>query len=176
MKFHSYGVFIAPTILLIHGYGHGQQTKYYLYHLLLANYLTTALVYIGLGYPALFVKGIKSLITTAAHSSIPWDKPFYEKKWLHPVAWVLERFISTPATHHAHHAASNDDGIGHYKGNFGNMFFIWDVIFGTGIITRNTQQPMEFNTISRKNGMLNLCGRFSNQRRREVSCQRMAPW
>jgi hypothetical protein len=94
------------------------------------------LVYVGLGYPALFVKGIKSIITTLAHSSIPWDKPFYEKKWLHPIAWVLERLISTPATHHAHHADTNDDGIGHYKGNFGNMFFLWDIIFGTGIITR----------------------------------------
>lgn len=100
------------------------------------TYLTTALVYIGLGYPALFVKGIKSIITTLAHSSIPWDKPFYEKKWLNPIAWVLERAISTPATHHAHHADSNDDGIGHYKGDFGNMFFIWDIIFGTGLITR----------------------------------------
>jgi sterol desaturase/sphingolipid hydroxylase (fatty acid hydroxylase superfamily) len=99
-------------------------------------YLTTTLVYIGLGFPALFVRGIKSLITTFAHSSIAWDKPLYEHKWLHPVAWVLERFISTPATHHAHHADTNDDGIGHYKGNFGNMFFLWDIIFGTGIITR----------------------------------------
>ncbi|MBN9385619.1 MAG: sterol desaturase family protein [Chitinophagaceae bacterium] len=99
-------------------------------------YLTAALVYLGLGYAALLVTGIKSLITMAAHSSIPWDKPLYSRKWLHPVAWVLERLISTPATHHAHHAASNDDGIGHYKGNFGNMFFLWDVVFGTGIITR----------------------------------------
>ncbi len=99
-------------------------------------YLTAALVYLGLGYPALFVTGIKSLITMAAHSSIPWDKPLYKHKWLHPVAWVLERLISTPATHHAHHAASADDGVGYYKGNFGNMFFIWDVLFGTGIITR----------------------------------------
>lgn len=100
------------------------------------TYLTTMLVYLGLGYPALFAKGIKSIITLLAHSSIPWDKPFYETKWLHPVAWVLERLISTPATHHAHHADTTDDGIGYYKGNFGNMFFIWDVIFGTGIITR----------------------------------------
>ena len=99
-------------------------------------YLTAALVYLGLGYAALLVTGVKSLITMAAHSSIPWDKPLYSRKWLHPVAWVLERLISTPATHHAHHAASNDDGVGHYKGNFGNMFFLWDVIFGTGIITR----------------------------------------
>lgn len=106
------------------------------------TYLTTMLVYVGLGYPALFVKGIKSIITTLAHSSIPWDKPFYENKWLHPVAWVLERFISTPATHHAHHADTNDDGIGHYKGNFGNMFFLWDIIFGTGLITR--QYPKSY--------------------------------
>ncbi len=100
------------------------------------SYVTTVLVYLGLGYPALFVKGLKSLITKLAHSSIKWDKPFYENKWLHPVAWVLERTISTPATHHAHHADSTDDGVGHYKGNFGNMFFLWDIIFGTALITR----------------------------------------
>jgi len=100
------------------------------------TYLTAALVYLGLGFPALFVKGIKSLITAAAHSSIKWDKPFYTIKWLKPTGWVMERLISTPATHHAHHADTDDDGVGHYKGNFGNMFFIWDIIFGTGIITR----------------------------------------
>jgi len=103
-------------------------------------YLTAALTYLGLGYAALFVTGIKSLITLGAHSSIPWDKPFYKYKVLHPVAWVLERLISTPATHHAHHADTADDGVGNYKGNFGNMFFLWDVIFGTGIITRQYPQ------------------------------------
>jgi len=106
------------------------------------TYLTTILVYVGLGYPALFVKGIKSLITLSAHSSIPWDKPFYKYKALHPIAWVLERTISTPATHHAHHADTTDDGIGYYKGNFGNMFFIWDVIFGTALISR--QYPKSY--------------------------------
>jgi len=99
-------------------------------------YLTVTLTYLGLGYPALFVGGIKSLITTAAHSSIKWDKPFYTIRWLNPIGWIMERLISTPATHHAHHADTTDDGIGNYKGNFGNMFFIWDIIFGTGIITR----------------------------------------
>ena len=103
-------------------------------------YLVAALTYLGLGYAALFVTGVKSLITLAAHSSIPWDKPFYKYRVLHPVAWVLERLISTPATHHAHHADTTDDGVGHYKGNFGNMFFIWDVIFKTGIITRQYPQ------------------------------------
>ena len=99
-------------------------------------YLTAALVYLGLGYAALFVTGIKSLITLGAHSSIPWDKPFYKYKLLKPIGWVLERVISTPATHQAHHSDSDDDGVGHYRGNFGNMFFLWDMIFKTGIITR----------------------------------------
>jgi sterol desaturase/sphingolipid hydroxylase (fatty acid hydroxylase superfamily) len=99
-------------------------------------YLVAVLVYLGLGPAVLFVTVIKSIITLAAHSSIAWDKPLYKYKVLHPVAWVLERLISTPATHHAHHADSSDDGVGYYKGNFGNMFFLWDIIFGTGIITR----------------------------------------
>lgn len=99
-------------------------------------YVTSTLVYLGLGPSALLVGAIKTLITILAHSSIPWDKAFYEHRVLHPVAWVLERLISTPATHHAHHAAATDDGVGYYKGNFGNMFFLWDVIFGTALISR----------------------------------------
>lgn len=99
-------------------------------------YLTTTLVYLGLGPAALVVGGIKGTITTLAHSSIPWDKPFYQIKWLNPIAWVLERLISTPATHHAHHADTHGDGVGFYKGNFGNMFFLWDIIFGTAHISR----------------------------------------
>jgi sterol desaturase/sphingolipid hydroxylase (fatty acid hydroxylase superfamily) len=105
-------------------------------------YVTTTLVYLGLGFPALFVRGVKSLITTLAHSSIKWDKYFYQINVLKPIGWVMERIISTPATHHAHHADTHGDGIGHYKGNFGNMFFIWDLIFGTGIITR--QYPKSY--------------------------------
>jgi sterol desaturase/sphingolipid hydroxylase (fatty acid hydroxylase superfamily) len=105
-------------------------------------YLTTTLVYLGLGPAAVVALFIKSLITTLAHSSIPWDKPLYKYKALHPVAWVLERLISTPATHHAHHADTTDDGVGYYKGNFGNMFFLWDVTFCTGLITR--QYPKSY--------------------------------
>jgi sterol desaturase/sphingolipid hydroxylase (fatty acid hydroxylase superfamily) len=100
------------------------------------TYVTSILVYLGLGPASIAILTIKSLITTLAHSSIPWDKPLYESRLLHPIAWVLERTISTPATHHAHHAAATDDGIGYYKGNFGNMFFLWDVIFGTAHISR----------------------------------------
>lgn len=99
-------------------------------------YLTSALVYLGLGPSALLVSTVKGMITLLAHSAIAWDTPFYKYRVLHPIAWVLERLISTPATHHAHHASSTDDGIGYYKGNFGNMFFLWDLLFGTAHISR----------------------------------------
>ena len=103
-------------------------------------YVTWVLVYLGLWPSAILVQTIKSAITILAHSSLPWDKPFYKYRVLHPIAWVLERMISTPATHHAHHAATADDGVGYYKGNFGNMFFLWDVIFGTALISRQYPQ------------------------------------
>jgi sterol desaturase/sphingolipid hydroxylase (fatty acid hydroxylase superfamily) len=94
------------------------------------------MVYLGLGAPAIIVGAVKGTITTLAHSSIPWDKPLYKYRVLHPLAWVVEILISTPATDHAHHAASTDDGVGFYKGNFGNMFFLWDAIFDTALISR----------------------------------------
>jgi sterol desaturase/sphingolipid hydroxylase (fatty acid hydroxylase superfamily) len=106
------------------------------------TYLTSILVYFGLGPSAVVVLAVKSLITTLAHSSLAWDRQLYRYKVLHPIAWVVERTISTPATHHAHHASSTDDGVGYYKGNFGNMFFLWDVIFGTAHISR--QYPREY--------------------------------
>lgn len=99
-------------------------------------YLTVTLAYLGLGAAALFALVIKSVIVTLSHSSIPWDKPLYRYRILSPLAWVIERVISTPATHHAHHATTTDDGVGYYKGNFGNMFFLWDVVFGTAWISR----------------------------------------
>ena len=49
---------------------------------------------------------------------------------------IRDSTISTPATHFAHHALVQDDGIGHYTGNFGNLLFLWDVLFGTAHITQ----------------------------------------
>jgi sterol desaturase/sphingolipid hydroxylase (fatty acid hydroxylase superfamily) len=93
-------------------------------------------VYLGFGpvYAAYLV--IKLAVILGAHCAWAWDAPLYRIRALHPLMWVLERTISTPATHQAHHALTNEDGIGHYKGNFGNLLFFWDVLFGTAHITR----------------------------------------
>lgn len=98
--------------------------------------VSATLIFLGFGQAFLVGYFLKILIGIAAHSPFAWDKPLYKIKWLHPVMWIVERVISTPATHHAHHAAHDKDGIGVINGNYGNMFFIWDVLFGTAHITR----------------------------------------
>jgi len=51
-------------------------------------------------------------------------------------------YYSTPATHSAHHGKHAADGVTNYKGNYGNLLFFWDILFGTAKITR--QYPEEF--------------------------------
>ena len=97
--------------------------------------------YLGFGQAVLIGLILKNIVVIGAHSSVKWDQYLYRKKWLHPVAWFVERFISTPATHYAHHGKTAKDGISDPNGNFSNMFFFWDILFGTAIITR--QYPDE---------------------------------
>lgn len=101
-----------------------------------SRFVSATLIFLGFGQAFLVGYFFKLLIGIASHSPYAWDKPLYKIKWLHPVMWVVERLISTPATHHAHHAAHDRDGVGVINGNYGNMYFIWDVIFGTAHITR----------------------------------------
>jgi sterol desaturase/sphingolipid hydroxylase (fatty acid hydroxylase superfamily) len=77
-----------------------------------------------------------------------WDKKLYEIKWMNPIMWVLERTISTPSTHWAHHGKHLDDENTHYKGNYGNLLFIWDMIFGTAKITRKYPKEVGVENLS----------------------------
>lgn len=105
-------------------------------------WITGLLIYLGGGEVYAFYAVGKSIVIIGAHSSVHWDEPLYKIKWLSPLMWVVERTISTPATHSAHHGRHKSDGVTNYKGNFGNFFFLWDVIFGTAKITR--RYPPEF--------------------------------
>jgi len=100
------------------------------------------LIYLGLGhiYAAYIV--VKLAVIFGAHSDVRWDRHLYQVKWLSPVMWVVERVISTPATHSAHHGKHQDDGVTNYKGNYGNLLFFWDVLFGSAKITR--KYPEQF--------------------------------
>ncbi len=99
-------------------------------------WLSGVLIYLGLGWVYAGYIVVKLLVITGAHSDVAWDKPLYRTAWLSPLMWLVERTISTPATHHAHHGRHADDPAVHYKGNYGNLLFFWDVLFGTAKITR----------------------------------------
>jgi sterol desaturase/sphingolipid hydroxylase (fatty acid hydroxylase superfamily) len=99
-------------------------------------WLSGLLVFLGFGWVYVGYVIVKVGVIIGAHSSVRWDEKLYQTRWTRPLMWVIERTISTPATHYAHHALSQDDGIGPYSGNFGNLLFLWDIIFGTAHITR----------------------------------------
>lgn len=101
-----------------------------------AIWMSGVLVYLGLGPVYLVYIVVKLAVITGAHSDVRWDEPLYRNQALRPLMWLVQRTISTPTTHFAHHAMSKDDGIGHYTGNFGNLLFFWDVLFGTAHITQ----------------------------------------
>lgn len=112
------------------------------YMLMPGLWLSGALIYLGGGWVYAFYLVIKMTVIYGAHSDVRWDAPLYKIKWLSPLMWVVERTISTPATHSAHHGKHAADGVTNYKGNFGNLLFFWDVLFGTAKITRRYPEEM----------------------------------
>jgi sterol desaturase/sphingolipid hydroxylase (fatty acid hydroxylase superfamily) len=106
------------------------------YALMPGIWLSGLLVYLGFGWVYVGYSIVKLTVIIGAHSSVRWDQWLYRWPAMAPLAWLLERTISTPATHYAHHALVQDDGIGHYTGNYGNLLFVWDILFGTALITR----------------------------------------
>jgi hypothetical protein len=64
---------------------------------------------------------VKLSVIIGAHAEWKWDKALYENKYTSKLMWFVERTISTPATHSAHHGYNDEDGITTYKGNYGNL-------------------------------------------------------
>ena len=100
-----------------------------------------------MGYVYLFYLPVKLVIILLAHSETKWDRFLYKYRILNPITWVVERTISTPSTHFAHHGLSASDGVSHPNGNYGNLLFLWDIIFGTAKITR--KYPTKFGAWNR---------------------------
>ena len=112
------------------------------YFLMPGLWISGLLVYWGFGAVYAVYLAAKMTVIIGAHSSVPWDAPLYRWPVTRPLMWIVERVISTPATHSAHHGLHADDGVTNYKGNYGNFLFLWDVIFGTAKITR--RRPAAF--------------------------------
>lgn len=118
------------------------RNNFFYYAMMPGIWISGVLIYLGFGNVYVGYLLVKMTVIVGAHCAVPWDEMLYQVRWLRPVMWVVERTISTPATHYAHHAITMDDGIGYYKGNYGNLLFFWDVLFGTARITR--KYPAQF--------------------------------
>ena len=112
------------------------RNNFFYYLLMPGLWMAGVLFFLGAGAVYTFYFVVKVTVIMGAHCAWRWDEPLYRIPALRPLMWVVERTISTPATHWAHHAITNADGIGHYKGNFGNLLFVWDLLFGSAHITR----------------------------------------
>lgn len=133
-KFHHSPPFMGVRVIWRNGF---------FYDLLMPNlYLSGVLVYLGFGEVYFWYYLVKLIVTMGAHSELRWDAWLYKHRALAPLAWLVERSVSTPATHFAHHALTDKDGVGNPNGNFGNLLFFWDVLFGSARITR--RYPQEF--------------------------------
>ncbi len=117
------------------------------YALMPGIWFSAVLIFLGMGYAYLFYLPIKLTVILLAHSETKWDRVLYKHRVLHPLAWVVERTISTPSTHFAHHGLTDEDGVSNPNGNFGNLLFFWDILFGTAKITR--RYPSQFGAWNR---------------------------
>ena len=112
------------------------------YALMPGVWISSGLVFLGFGPVYVWYAIAKLSIIMGAHSSVPWDQPLIRNRYTRPLIWLLARIVSTPTTHAAHHGKYRSDPATHYKGNFGNFLFFWDVLFGTAKITE--ERPQEF--------------------------------
>jgi len=112
------------------------RNNFFYYLLMPGLWIGGVLIFLGFGKVYGLYIVLKLVVILGAQCAWRWDEPLYRIPALRPLMWVVQRTISTPATHSAHHAITNADGIGHYKGNFGNMLFLWDVLLGTAHITQ----------------------------------------
>jgi sterol desaturase/sphingolipid hydroxylase (fatty acid hydroxylase superfamily) len=105
-------------------------------------WFSAILIFLGMTEVYLYYLPIKMTVIIAAHSETKWDRFLYKYKILNPLAWIVERTISTPSTHYAHHGLTSEDEISNPNGNYGNLLFFWDILFGTAKITR--KYPTKF--------------------------------
>ena len=92
-----------------------------------------------LGKPELLVGGamVTFIVNLFTHTAYRWDLALRKLPGMNPVLNVVEKVITLPDTHHAHHGM----GRGAYlKGNYAVTFFIFDVMLGTARIPRARQE------------------------------------
>ncbi|HUH39045.1 MAG TPA: sterol desaturase family protein [Spongiibacteraceae bacterium] len=80
---------------------------------------------------------IEFVVNALTHTPYRWDLALRRLPGMNPMFNVLEKVITLPDTHHAHH------GLGrhaHARGNYAVCLFFLDVLYGTAKIPRERQE------------------------------------
>jgi sterol desaturase/sphingolipid hydroxylase (fatty acid hydroxylase superfamily) len=95
-----------------------------------------AAVHLGL----LHVFAVSTLITfivnVLTHTSYRWDLALRRLPGMNPMFNLLEKIVTLPDTHHAHHGMGRS---AHMRGNYAVTIFLFDVLLGTARIPRARQ-------------------------------------
>jgi sterol desaturase/sphingolipid hydroxylase (fatty acid hydroxylase superfamily) len=94
-------------------------------------------IYYGLTEAFLAAVFVTYVVNLGTHTSYRWDMWLRRKMpLLEPVWKVVERVVTLPDTHHAHHAYGKS---AHTNGNYAVTIFLFDIIFGTAKIPNSIQ-------------------------------------
>ena len=95
-------------------------------------------IYLGLGMPYVLAVMVTFFVNAATHTAFRWDLWLREKMpWSEPFWRVLEKVVTLPDTHHAHHAWGPGS---HLNGNYAVTLFIFDTLYGTAKIPNRRQK------------------------------------
>lgn len=92
-----------------------------------------------LGLVEVFAAGslIAFIVNVFTHTSYRWDLAMRKWPGMNPVFNVLEKIITLPDTHHAHHGLGK---LANAKGNYAVTIFLFDTLLGTGKWPRAKQE------------------------------------
>jgi sterol desaturase/sphingolipid hydroxylase (fatty acid hydroxylase superfamily) len=92
-----------------------------------------------LGLTEVFIAGtlITFSVNVLTHTSYRWDLALRKLPLLNPLFNVLEKIVTLPDTHHAHHGLGKN---AHARGNYAVTIFLFDVLLGTAKIPRARQE------------------------------------
>jgi len=105
--------------------------------LLPQSWFSAAAIHLGLYDVFIASTLITFTVNALTHTAYRWDLALRRLPGMEPVFRVLERIVTLPDTHHAHH------GLGrhaHYRGNYAVTIFAFDVLLGTARIPHARQE------------------------------------
>ncbi len=113
--------------------------RYNIFWTLLIPQTWFSAVAIHFGLTSVFIAStlITFCVNILTHTAYRWDLALRRVPGLDPVFNVLEKIVTLPDTHHAHH------GLGKYAnmhGNYAVTIFLFDVLLGTAKIPRRAQE------------------------------------